>query len=97
MESSSEPENDSSDQLQATPILLGIMMIAMMTVKMKQWLRIFNDNDVDVDDNNNGEIAVKQWKLIAMVMIVMKKGVMVLYDHILLWSYIFMIICAGSK
>ena len=46
MESSSEPENDSSDQLQATP-----MMITMMIVKMKQWLRIFNDN---------GEIAVKQ-------------------------------------
>ena len=45
MESSSEPENDSSDQLQATPILLGIMMITMITVKMKQWLRIFDDND----------------------------------------------------
>ena len=49
MESSSEPENDSSDQLQATP-----MMITMMIVKMKQWLRIFNDN---------GEIAVKQREL----------------------------------
>ena len=46
MESSSEPENDSSDQLQATP-----MMITMMIVKMKQWLRIFNDN---------GEIAVNE-------------------------------------
>ena len=60
MESSSEPENDSSDQLQAKPILLGIMMITMMTVKMKQWLRIFDDNNDYVDDNNNGEIAVKQ-------------------------------------
>ena len=61
MESSSEPENDSSDQLQATPILIMmIMMITMMTVEMKQWLRIFKDNDVYVDDNNNGEIAVKQ-------------------------------------
>ena len=60
MESSSEPENDSSDQLQATPILLGIMMIMMMTVKMKQWLRIFDDNNYYNDDNNNGEIAVKQ-------------------------------------
>ena len=60
MESSSEPENDSSDQLQATPILLGIMMIMMMTVKMKQWLRIFDENNYYNDDNNNGEIAVKQ-------------------------------------
>ena len=63
MESSSEPENDSSDQLQATPILLGIMMITMMIVKMKQWLTIFDDNDDYVDDNNNGEIAVKQREL----------------------------------
>ena len=55
MESSSEPENDSSDQLQATPILLGIMMIMMMTVKMKQWLRIFDDNDDYVDGHGGDE------------------------------------------
>ena len=35
-------------------------MITMMTVKMKQWLRIFDDNNYYNDDNNNGEIAVKQ-------------------------------------